>query len=81
MSETYERVHVRIRASLLERLNKRIWDPIRDRPRHGAKSALINKLLQDHLDMLDESDGKGVERLTNMFGGEDTNEQKEFQND
>lgn len=58
MSETHERIHVRIRTDLLDRLNRRIYDPIRQRPKHGARSALFNKLLQEHLDTLDDNESE-----------------------
>ena len=48
------KIHLYLPLALRDRLNANTWDPIRDKPSYGARSALIRKLLTQHFDKQDE---------------------------
>ena len=46
------KIHLHLPRDLLERFDRSVWDPIRDKPTYAARSRLIRKLIERHLDEL-----------------------------
>jgi len=49
MAEKLVKFNLQLPASLVARLDQLVWDPVRNRPQHGARTAIIRTLLERHL--------------------------------
>ncbi len=47
------RIHLQLPGELIHRLDLSVWDPIRSKPTYGARTALIRRLIELHLEKLD----------------------------
>lgn len=63
------RIHVVLDNDLNNQLNLILWDPVRNKPRYGARAKLINQLLRKWLRELPRTPG-AVEDVIEALGEE-----------